>query len=338
TVSIAAARVAAGGAREQRRQGIDPIDARDAAKAAAGLAQSKIMPFREAAETYMTAHRAEWKSAKHAWQWSVTLETYAYPVIGDLDVRAIDTSHLLKILEPLWIEKTATATRLRGRIETVLDWCKVRGYRDGENPARWRGHLDHLLAAPSKVRRVKHHPALPYGQAPAFLTDLRARTGVSAAAIEFIILTVARVSEALHAKPAEFDLAKKVWTEPAERMGKTKREHRVPLSDAAIKLVRPLIENAGSNGFLFIGPKGKPVSDMALSLVLQRMGYVDAKGEEITTHGFRSSFDDWAHESTHFPHEVIEMCLAHTVKSATEAAYWRGDVFEKRRRLMQQWA
>jgi integrase len=337
TVSLAAARAAATGAREQRRQGIDPIDARGAAKAAAGLAQSKTMTFREAGVTYIASHRAGWSSVKHAAQWEKTLAAYAFPIIGGLEVRVIDTGHVLKILEPMWTEKTVTAKRLRGRIESVLDWCKVRGYRDGENPARWRGHLDHLLAAPSKVRRVRHHPALPYNQAPAFLDDLRTRPGMSSAAIEFIIFTAARASEAVRAKPTEFDLAAKVWTIPAERM-KAKREHRVPLSDAAVKLIRPLIEIAQRDGFIFTGRRGGPLRDMALAMTLRRMGYVDAKGEEITTHGFRSTFRDWAAERTNFANEVIEMALAHAIGDKVEAAYRRGELFEKRRKLMGDWA
>jgi integrase len=307
----------AAGAREQRRQGIDPIEARDAAKAAAGLARSKTMLFREAAETYIAAHRAGWRNVKHAAQWSTTLETYAYPVVGELDVQAIDTGHMLQILEPIWVEKTETAKRLRGRLEAVLDWCKVRGDRGGENPARWRGHLDKLLPTPSKVRRVKHHPALPYAQAPAFLVDLRTRPGMSSAAIEFIIFTAARTSEAVRAKPTEFDLLGKVWTIRAERM-KASREHRVPLSDAAVKLLRPLIEAAGPDGFIFTGRRGGPLSDMALTMILRRMGYVDAKGEGITTHGFRSTFRDWAAERTNFANEVVEMALfPHRLSAST---------------------
>jgi integrase len=341
-VSLAKARDLAGDARDKRRAGIDPITARDAAKAASAFARSKMITFREAAEAYIAAHRVSWQSIKHARQWPSTLEAYAYPVIGALDVRAIDHGHVLGVLEPIWIEKTDTAKKLQNRIETVLDWCKAHKYREGENPARWRGHLEHMLPAPTKVRAnvrpVRHHPSLPYIQASAFLSDLRTCPGISAAAIEFVIFTVARINEALRAKPAEFDLVNKVWTVPAERMGKTKRDHRVPLPDAAVKLIRPLLEAAGTDDFIFLGPRGKLLSDVALSDILRRMKYVDDKGEKITTHGFRATFKTWATEYTKFPREVIETALAHTVGSKVETAYQRGDLFEKRRKLMAAWA
>jgi len=350
TTSLASARAAAQDAREQRRQGIDPIDARDSAKAAAGLVAAKAMTFRAGAEAFITAHRPSWKNAKHAAQWPATLETYAYPVIGRLDARAIDTGLVLEILEPIWATKTVTAKRLRGRIETVLDWLKVRGHRDGENPARWQGHLDHLLAAPSKVRRgKKHHPALPYSQAPEFLVDLRSHPGMSATALEFVVLTAVRSTEALGARAREFDLTGKVWTVPAERIGKTDKEHRVPLCEAAIKLVRPLIEAAGPDGFIFAGRVGR-LSDMAMTTLIRRMNemrgeaglplWVDPKenNRTVVPHGFRSTFRDWAGEETNFPKDVAEMALAHTVEDETEAAYRRGTMFEKRRKLMAAWA
>jgi integrase len=251
------------------------------------------------------------------------VEGNASPVIGNLAVSAIDTGLVLTVLEPLWTSRPETASRLRGRIESVLDWAKVRGHRAGENPARWKGHLDHLLPARSKVRKVQHHPALPYSEINACVTLLRARKGITARALEFLILTAARTGEVIDATWDEIDLDAAVWTIPGRRM-KGGREHRVPLSDRALAILE---EVRGNSDRIF------PLSEKAMALLLQRIGYPD-----MTVHGFRSSFRDWAGEVTHYPNHVIEMALAHAIPSAVEAAYRRGDLFEKRRRLMADWA
>jgi integrase len=235
-----------------------------------------------------------------------------------------------KVLKPVWHEKPETASRLRGRIELILDWASARGYRQGENPARWKGHLDKLLPARSKVRKVEHHAALPYSEMAAFMAALRAQEGISAVALELAILTATRTSEAIGARWDEINLAEKVWTIPASRM-KAAKEHRVPLSArtlAILQEMKPL-----NDTFVFAGPRGKPLSNMSLLMLLRRMGY-----EDLTTHGFRSTFRDWAAEQTHFPAEVAEMALAHTVGNKVEAAYRRGDMFEKRRKLAEAWA
>jgi integrase len=278
------------------------------------------------------AHRAGWRNAKHAYQWEATLAQYAAPVIGALSVQAVDTSLVLKVLEPIWTTKTETAGRLRGRIETVLDWAAVRGFRTGDNPARWRGHLDKLLPAPCKVRKVEHHAALPYAEVGAFMTDLRQREGVAARALEFAILNAARTGETLGAAWSEIDMGARLWTIAGHRM-KGGREHRVPLSPAAMALLT-LMQKLKIDDHIFPGMKaGRPMSNMAMLALLRRMGRGD-----LTAHGFRSSFRDWAAERTNFPSEVAEMALAHAVGDRVEAAYRRGDLFEKRRRLMTAWA
>ena len=277
----------------------------------------------------MAAHRAAWKNEKHAAQWTATLETYAYPVIGDLQLHLIDTALVMKVIEPIWSTKPETASRVRGRMELVFDWATVRGYRHGDNPARWRGHLDKLLPARSKVRKTEHHSALAYTDLPAFLAKLRAQDGVAARALEFTILTAARTSETLGARKGEIDGKEKIWTVLGERM-KAGKEHRVPLSERALANLDQINCLDGDKGdFVFPGGRlGKPLSNMAMLAVLQRMGRAD-----LTVHGFRSTFRDWAAERTNFAAEVVEMALAHAIDSKTEAAYRRGDLFEKRRRL-----
>ena len=277
--------------------------------------------FRQCAERYVAAHEPAWKNSKHKAQWRATLGTYCYPVFGDVAVGAIDVGLVTKALEPIWTTKPETAGRVRGRMEAILDWATVRGYRTGDNPARWKGHLDKLLPARGKVRRVKHHAALPYPEVPAFVPLLREREGLSARALEFVILTAARTSEAIGARWSEIDLANKVWTIPRDRM-KGGREHRVPLSDRAIEIIASLPREAE---YVFPGARaGKPLSNMALLTTLRRMGRGD-----LTAHGFRSTFRDWAAETTGFPSDVVEMALAHAVSSKVEAAYRRGDLFEK---------
>jgi integrase len=272
-----------------------------------------------------------WKNDKHAAQWTATLQTYAYPLLGNVAVQSIDTALIMKVIEPIWPTKPETAGRMRGRIETILDWATVRGYRRGENPARWRGHLDKLLPSRSKIRKIEHHSALPYAELPTFITKLREQEGVAARALEFTVLTAARTGEVIGARRLEISRREKMWTIPAERM-KAGKEHRVPLSDRALELATTTIE--ADNDFVFPGGRlGHPLSNMAMLTLLRRMGR-----DDLTVHGFRSTFRDWASERTNFSGEVVEMALAHAIDSKTEAAYRRGDVFEKRRRLMYAWA
>ena len=329
------ARARALDARRLRHEGIDPIEARKDRRMRARLDAAKAITFKECAETYIKAHRAGWRNAKHAAQWEATLATYAERVIGCLPVAAIDTALVLKVLEPIWTTKPETAGRVRGRIECILDWAKVRGYRAGENPARWRGHLDKLLPARSKVRRVEHHAALPYAELPSFLANLREQEGIAACALEFLILTAARTGEVIGARWSELDLLDKTWTVPAVRM-KAHREHRVPLSARALDIVQKLSALRPADeavDFVFPGGKaGAPLSNMAFLMLLRRMERAD-----LTAHGFRSTFRTWAAERTGFQREVIQAALAHTMESKVEVAYQRGDLFEKRRRLMTAW-
>lgn len=332
TVSLATARETAAECRSLVRDGIDPIERRKALRLAEMASSAKALTFKQCAEAYIEAHKAGWKNAKHADQWANTLSQYAYPVFGDMAVSAVDTGLVLKVLEPIWQTKTETASRVRGRVESVLDWATVRNHRQGENPARWRGHLALTLPKRSKVQKVSHHAALPYGEVGAFVADLRARTETSARALEFIILTATRTGEAIGAKWSEVNLKAGVWTIPADRM-KAGAEHRVPLSPAALAILKHLPRIIG-NDHVFPGLKPKRgLSNMACLAVLKRMNRAD-----LTVHGFRSTFRDWAAEQTAFPREVAERALAHTVKDKAEAAYQRGDLFEKRRKLMGAWA
>lgn len=333
-LTLAKARAAAAEMRSIKASGKDPITERDAERTRARLEAARAMTFKQCAEAYIASHKAGWRNRKHGTLWTNTLKTYAYPIIGSLPVAAVDTALVLKVLEPIWTTKTETASRVRQRMESVLDWAKVRGYRDGENPARWRGHLDKLLPAQSKVRKVEHHAALPYSEMPAFMTELREEDGIGARAFEFAILTVARTGEAIGACWPEIDLKNKLWIIPAERM-KAEREHRVPLSDRALEILADMAAvQTADNGFVFPGGKPKkPLSNMAFLMLLRRM-----KRTDLTAHGFRSTFRDWVAEETDFPNEVAEMALAHAVSDKVEAAYRRGDLFEKRRHLMTAWA
>jgi integrase len=330
-VSLGDAREAARVHRKKVREGVDPLQERQQARVAFRIERAKSKTFRDCAETYIEAHKAGWKNAKHAKQWGATLETYAYPKFGSLPVASVDTALVQDVLRPIWATKTETASRLRGRIESVLDWAKVNGYRDGENPARWRGHLDKLLPARSKVQKVEHHAALPYAEVGTFVADLRKRDGTSSRALEFAILTAARSGEVRGATWNEFDLAGKVWTIPGERM-KAGKEHRIPLSDAAVALIEAIPRVEGSD-HVFPAPRGGALSDMALTAVLKRM-----ERNDLTVHGFRSTFRDWAGETTGYPREVIEHALAHQLKDKAEAAYQRGDLLAKRAGLMADWA
>jgi integrase len=331
-IGLAEARRLAEECRRQRLAGIDPIEARRAGRDKERLEAAKAVTFQACAESYITAHQAGWRNAKHGAQWSATLEAYAYPVFGDLPVQAVDTGMVVKVLEPIWAAKTETASRLRGRIEAVLDWATTRGHRQGENPARWRGHLENLLPAPTKVQKVRHHAALPYSEIGAFMADLQRQEGIAALALRFLILTAARTGEVLGARWDEIDTATRTWTVPAERM-KGHREHRVPLSDAALEVLRQVGEVRGGD-FVFPGGKaGRPLSNMAMLTLLRRMERAD-----LTAHGFRSTFRDWAAERTDVAREVAEAALAHTIADKVEAAYRRGDLFAKRRQLMHAWA
>jgi len=319
-------------AREARRlllDGIDPMEARNARRAQAALDAAKAVTFKDCAERYIASHEAAWRNPVHRKQWTSTLTAYAYPAFGALPVAAVDTGLVIKALEPIWTEKPETASRVRGRVESILDWAKVRGYREGENPARWRGHLDKLLPNRRKVRRVEHHAALPYADMPAFMVALREREGIAARALEFLILTAGRTGEVLGARWSEIECD--VWTVPASRM-KAHREHRVPLPDQAVNLLAKLPRV--DSDLLFPGERsGRPLSNMALLMMLRRM-----KRGDLTAHGFRSTFRDWTAEETDYAGEIAEAALAHVVESKVEAAYRRGDLFEKRRTLMADWA
>jgi integrase len=332
TVSLAQAREKAKGCRASLLEGIDPLEARNAVKLEAALDRAKTVTFDHCAKEYIAAHRGGWKNKKHAAQWESTIATYASPLIGGLPVAAIDTALVVKVLQPIWQAKTETATRLRSRIENILDWATVSKFRTGENPARWRGHLDNLLADPNKVTRVAHHAALPWQEVGSFMAELRQREGIAARAVEFGILTAARSGEIRGARWDEIDEDAAVWTVPAARM-KAGREHRVPLSTAALELLR---SQPRLGEHIFPGQRGDvPLSDMSLTAVLRRMDRQD-----ITVHGFRSTFRDWCAESVgnSFPREICEHALAHSLPDKVEAAYRRGDLIEKRKVLMQVWA
>ena len=331
-IGLAEARKRATACRQMRLDGTDPIAVKKAGKLKAKLEAARAMTFQQCAEAYIEAHKAGWQNAKHAAQWTSTLKTYAYPVFGALPVQAVDVALIAKVLEPIWTTKTETASRPRGRIERVLDWATVRGHCQGDNPARWRGHLDQLLPARSRVRKVQHHAALAYAEVGQFMADLRGQDTTSALALEFLILTATRTAEVIGATWSEADLDAAVWTIPAERM-KAKKEHRVPLSKPALAILKRLYKHRAGE-FVFMGAKpGRPLSNMALLMLLERLGRSD-----LTVHGFRSTFRDWCAESTNFPREVAEHALAHSLPDKVEAAYRRGDLFEKRRHLMAAWA
>ena len=330
TVSLAEARQKAKECRLTLLDGKDPIEVRETTTLAEALRRAKMMTFDQCAAAYIEAHRSSWKNVKHISQWENTIQAYASPVIGKLPVTSVDTDLVVKILNPIWQTKTETATRLRGRIESVLDWATTSKFRQGDNPARWRGHLENLLSSPNKIAKVKHHPALPWQELGKFMVDLREREGVAARAVELAILTATRSGEVRNATWAEFDAG--LWVIPAARM-KMGREHRIPLPTAAVELLGKMPR---LGDLVFPGTKkDKPLSDMSLTAVLRRM-----KRNEITVHGFRSSFRDWCSESVanSFPREVCEHALAHSLPDKIEAAYRRGDLIEKRALLMQAWA
>ena len=320
-------------------RGIDPLDVkeaarRDEAQAEASQREENVLnaaTFKAATERHLALKESGWRNVKHRQQWENTLATYAYPIIGELPVRDITPQHVLQALEPIWSTKPETASRVRMRIEAVLNSAKVLGWRTGENPALWRGNLDAALPPRSKVRTVKHHAALPWREISPFMAQLRQRDGLSARALEFAILTAARSGEVRKATWSEIDLDQKLWIVPAERM-KAGREHRVPLSQSALQLLDEMPRFQGYD-LIFPGTRMQPLSDMSLSAVLKRMGMTD-----ITVHGFRSTFRDWAAEHTGHGSDIVEMALAHTISSKTEAAYRRGDLITKRKSLMEDWA
>ncbi len=328
-VSLKDARTKADEARRLLNAGTDPISVMG--REAKAKAERTIPTFGNFADEYIKSHRPKFRNEKHAAQWEMTLGDAYCKAIRPMPVNAIDTEAILKVLQPIWQEVPETASRLRGRIENVLDAARARGFRDGPNPATWRGHLKTLLPARQRLTRG-HHAALPYDDLPAFMADLRARKSLAALALELAILTASRSGEVLNAEWSEFDLDKAIWTIPASRM-KAGHAHRIPLCARALDILKSLPKLA-DNPHVFPGTaKGKPLSNMAMTMQLRRM-----KREDITVHGFRSTFRDWASEQTSFPHETCEHALAHRISDKAEAAYRRGDQFEKRRRLMEAWA
>lgn len=347
TVTLSEAREKATEARKLKLTGIDPLEGKRSAQQKAKLAKVKLMTFDQCANAYIEAHRPSWKNTKHASQWGNTLATYVSPIIGALPVEEVDTSLVVKVLTQVgedgrqfWQSKNETAMRVRGRIESVLGWATTSGFRSGENPAKWKGHLENLLATISRVSRTRNHPSLEWQQISSFMQDLRQRAGTSARAVEFAILTAARSGEVRGARWSEIDFEAKVWTIPAERM-KARREHEAPLSDAAIKLLQGLDRFEGFD-LIFPGTKGQMLSDMSLTAVIRRMNsevtkWKDRDGKTVTVHGFRSTFRMWAAEATSYPREVAEHALAHQLPDAVERAYQRGTQFRKRVALMNDW-
>jgi len=331
TFSLAEARDRARECRKLTADGIDPIEIRNEKRQQAELEAARSVTFVQCAKAYYEAHKAGWRNETHLKQWPASMEAYVYPVFGDLPVAAIDTGLVMKVLEAIWTTKAETATRVRGRIEVVLDWATTRGYRRGENPARWKGHLQNLLPKRSRVQKVKHHPALPFDQMPAFMADLAKETRVKARLLEFIILTAVRAGEASSARWSEIDLASAVWTLPAERM-KSGIEHRVPLSEPVLAILRGM--ERSDSPLVFRGPQNRDRIDNKLVRDL----LAKLRGQGLTVHGFRSTFRDWVAERTSFSRDLAETALAHTVGGTTERAYWRSDLFEKRRELMDDWA
>jgi integrase len=340
-LSLAEARTRAEALWKMHKSGLDPLGERAAAAAKAAAEEqdrkTREVTFAAAAEAYMTAHAARWKNAQHRWQWATTLKSFVYPHFGLLPVVAVDTPHVMAALEPIWWTKPETASRVRGRIETILDYAKVRKWRTGDNPARWRGHLAQLLPPRAKVAPVAHHAALPWREIGDFMAALIEQPGIGAIALRFAILTAARTGEVIGATWGEVDMRERLWVVPAARM-KAKRAHRVPLSPPAVEVLaaaeRLRMRKDDLAAPVFPGSAGaRGLSNTAMLMTLRRMARSD-----LTTHGFRSTFRDWAAEMTAYPSEVVEMALAHAVGDKVEAAYRRGDLFEKRRRLMEEWA
>lgn len=332
TVSLAEAREKAEVCRAIRLKGLDPLEERLKEQQAKTIAAAEAITFEKCAENYIDSHKASWKNSKHADQWTATLQTYVYPVFKDRPVSAIDDALVLKVLQPIWKDKTETASRIRGRIERILDWARVMKYRAGDNPARWKGHLDHLLAKRSRVATVVHHAALPIDETPNFIHILRQEETVVASAFEFCILNATRTSETLGMRWSEYDEQAQLWMVPAARM-KAGRDHRIPLAQRSQLILAKMRENRTGDFVFPGGVKERPLSTMAFLMLLRRLTRTD-----ITAHGFRSTFRDWAAERTDFTNEVVEMALAHTISNKVEAAYRRGDLFDKRRQLAEAWA
>ena len=329
-IGVADARQKAREARLKIEQGVDPILLRKQAKSELMALQATDKTFEQAAGEYIKIHADSWSNDKHRKQWESTLAAYAFPVVGKLSLRHIRQEHILKILEPIWTTKTETATRVRGRMESILDWAKVKGLRSGENPAAWKGHLDHMLPAPTRLKKIEHLTAVPVREMPGFMVKLRQAAGIAAQALEFLILTAARSGEVRGITWEEVSLDDALWIVPAERM-KMKKEHRVPLSNRAVDILKsqPRIDG---NPLVFPAPRGSQKSDATMSAVLKRMN-VDA-----TVHGFRSSFRDWCGDYTNYPRDLAEQCLAHGADDPVEAAYRRGDALERRREIMNEWS
>jgi integrase len=331
---LADARSLVTGYRSKLLDGIDPIDDRHAERAKKRIERAKLVTFDQAAAACIEAKAPEWENAKHSMQWTNTLATYASPAIGSLPINSITTEAIYQLLQPIWLKKTETATRVRQRIEVVWDWAKARGYCDGENPARLKGALGELLPKAQKVKRVVHHPALPYQQIRQFVADLRTLGGAGPLAFELLILTATRTNEVTAAEWDEFDLQTKVWTIPGERM-KAGKEHRVPLSLRATQILLTM-RGSGSPEYVFpshsIAKGGHLSNGVFLAIMKKLPQYCD-----YTPHGFRSTFRDWASETTGFANETIELALAHVISNKTEAAYRRQDQLEKRRKLMELW-
>jgi integrase len=331
--SLHHARTAATEARQLLWKGIDPIDAKKAQRTARELDAARSICFKDAAKQYFDHHQASWSSTKHARQFWKSLEMYAFPVIGNLPVAVIDTGLILKIIEPIWQDQYQTASRVRGRVASILDWATVRGFRTGDNPARWKGHLSEVLSAKGEFAKVTHHAALPYADVAYFMAQLSQHQGIAPRSMEFLILTAARTSEVVTARWSEFDFANHIWTIPACKM-KARKLHRVPLTDRMVELLKALPREVGTDGIVFIGSKaGTSQAKNTLSKLVTKTMACDC-----TVHGFRSSFRTWAAERTVFPRELIEAALAHTTGNAVEIAYQRSDMIEKRRKLMEVWA
>lgn len=329
-VTLEQARERAAELRKQLANGCEPLAEKKRIEAEKKLQQAKAMTFEQCTAAYINAHKAGWKNPKHLQQWQNTLAQYVFPIFGDFDVQAIDTTLIVRCLEAIWLTKNETACRVRGRIEVILDWATARKLRSGENPARWRGHLDKLLVKPTKIQNTEHHSALPYSEMHSFMQQLRQQDGIAAKCLEFTILTATRTGESIGAMWDEIDMANQVWIIPAQRM-KVNKEHRVPLSNDTLRILHEMSAIRLSD---YVFPSNrKGLSNMAMLTLLKRMQRTD-----ITVHGFRSTFRDWAAEETSYSSEVVEMALAHTIKNQVEAAYRRGDLLEKRSILMESWA
>jgi integrase len=334
-VPLADARAKALQVRQKAAAGTDPINEKRSSRSKFRADQDSFMTFERCAKAYIEVHKGSWKNEHHVAQWGRTLEMYVYPIFGDQPISAIDQTGVFKVLDPIWSTKTETASRLRGRIEAILDWARVRGYREGENPARWKGHLAKALPARTKIQPIRHFSALPFRDLPAFMAKLLAVESIGAKAFAFCILNVTRTSETLRAEKTEFNLAEKIWVIPPERM-KAKKEHRIPLSEPSLVLFHAVSQLSDPDfKYLFESTKrdGEPLSNMTFLTMLKRMKRMD-----LTAHGFRSTFRDWAAEATHYPREVAELALAHVIENKVEAAYRRGDLLQKRRQLMSEWA